>query len=415
MASFTLKTAADCTLAQTSKIAHAICLPVLYSRIDLSCHHDKSYFCKDVPLDFEPRYPGRYKQGWDETESDKSDAWYQQRSHELLRRQRLLIRTLLDHPEHGRYVKSLVWTYRNWGNVEPPLSDASVWKAFKTLINIRILDFCSLAEERQLHVPPSLFSSARVIRISGQMTFALAFAILQSGTPSTITSLDLDNLQDIGQICKGKRMMINENLSALKESRYSDGTPKRRHPGPMRDHLRQLKGRCSTLEHLALRSVGQDGSMEPLWSSSLDEERYQQWAAFIDSSRGSIRTLDLEQGLSARGLGPVVGHCRGHAHTLHPVQQLRPMDSRFIAYILPVLLKTPWPKLEKVTIRGLGGQSHAQRYSSTQLERTKIVAHHVARLRQALGPQVGLLFEPEASKAFYVRNSYNIMPEYDNR
>ena len=70
-----------------------------------------------------------------------------------------------------------------------------------------------------------------------------------------------------------------------------------------------------------------------MWSEVLHEERYKQWAASVDSVRGSFRMLDIKQGLSARHI--VINGCIEWP-TLLPVRwtlaALRRTNTRFMAY-----------------------------------------------------------------------------------
>lgn len=141
---------------------------------------------------------------------------------------------------------------------------------------VEILDFCSLAMWREVRTPLALFSSARNKSLGGLMTFTFATSILHSGNPASITSLELNNVQDLGHLRKGIGLVGNEDLSTLRETMYSHESPKDRHLGPMRDYLRTLEGRCTSLRHFALCSVGDGYEPNQLWSSPLDEVRYKQ-------------------------------------------------------------------------------------------------------------------------------------------
>lgn len=60
---------------------------------------------------------------------------------------------------------------------------------------------------------------------------------------------------------------------------------------------------------------------------------------FIESVRPTLQYLDLDQGI------PLQFHN-------YPLQKKRPMDQRFIIFILPVLVKGPYPVLKGLVIRG---------------------------------------------------------------
>jgi len=322
----------------------------------------------------------------------------------LFRRQQLLIRTLRAQPQLGKFVKSLTWTHRTWSDgpgEDDCLKEGPTWAAFKTLSNIEKLDFCSMVSRREIHAPPPLFSSAKWISIGGQMSHALATSILHSVDPSKITYLELDNLQDLGQLRKHKAIPLDQDLGQLRETTYPDRSPKVRHPGAMRDHLRFLEGRCTALRTLVMRSVGQDYYRDWLWSAVHDEKRYSEWARFIDSTRSSLQGLQLEQGLTQEDLNQ--HGCVSHFLQISPQTGGRPMDRRFIEIILPVLLKRPWPKLRALDIRGIGGRVQNCHRRGCSGEVVSDIESAEFRLKEALGPRISVSWEPEASRTFFIR------------
>ena len=170
----------------------------------------------------------------------------------------------------------------------------------------------------------------------------------------------------------------------------------------MRDLLPRLKRRCTSVEHLSLRSAGQLDSTDLFWSEALDIERYKQWAAFIDSVRGSLQTLDIEQSEATQS--GCVRCCRPGTRP-QPWRELHEMDSRFLKYIVPVLLlDKPWPKIRELTIRGVSGDKTPEGHQS--------VVDAVDRLRSSLGPQVVFRFDPTAGRKFYFRGKGSV-PYYE--
>jgi hypothetical protein len=383
---------ADNKAARLSSEMRSITLPILYHSVDLSCHRDRGII-KSSLIDVEPDNPIR---------ADKNGRVVQ-----IIRRQLSFMHTILVHPEYAPQIKSLTWTFFNLvdnsnGGVE--VKEGPLWKCFKAMRNIEILDFCSLAMWHEFHTPPPLFFSATIISLGGPMSFALATSILQSRDPALITTLELNNLQDLGQLRKGKNLAGNEDLSVLRETMYPNKTPKVRHPGPMRDHLRNLTGKCTSLRHLALRSLGDDYMSHYFWSATLDEIRYKQWAAFINSVRDTLRTFEFEQGISPQLHNQ--GGC-GTGRGRMPLQMIRPMDERYITFIAPVLIHGPWPALNKVVIRGVGGSVQDRCAHATRIDDLGRIADSHHRLRQALEPKVLLTLEREATKTFYCRANTN--------
>lgn len=376
---------ADEMAAQTSSEMRSITLLVLYSSVDLSCHRDEGTFASGLTV-VESDNPLRVERDG--------------RVDQIIRRQLAFVRTILAHPEYALLIKSLAWTFLNLldeSHNGEEVKERPVWKCFKAMRNVEILDFCSLAMSREVHTPPPLFSSAKKISLGGLMSFAMASSILHSGNPEFITFLELNDVQDHGQLRKGKSLLGNEKPSVLRETMYPNKTPKIRHPGPMRDHLRILTGKCLSLKTLILRSVRQDYIACNFWWSPLDEIRYKQWAAFVDSVRNTLRTFEFEQGLPARYHIP--GGCT-YGHRQLPRQSIRPMDDRYLRYIAPVLFHGSWPELKDVVIRGVGGSVQDHFVDCNNGGDFWRIAESQHRLQQALEPNVLLTLEQEATKTF---------------
>lgn len=277
-----------------------------------------------------------------------------------------------------------------------------MWNALQNLCNVEVLDFCSLARGREDDAPPPLFPSSTSICLTGPMSFTMMKSILHSVDPSKITRLELDNLQDFGQRSRGKDLHPLDDLSKLRESQYPDGSPKLRHPGPMRGHLQPLVGSCKVLKHLSLRSAGQDIANDSVWSVHHDRQRYEEWAMFIESVKDTLESLEIEQGIPAEDPHQN-GSCRQWDG---PMQTLgRPMDLRFVELVLPVISSGPWAHLKTMTIRGVGGsvlRSHRRGCRGGRWQSGSLIAAPM-RLRTCLPPDVVLTFEKEASKTFWHR------------
>jgi hypothetical protein len=170
-------------------------------------------------------------------------------------------------------------------------------------------------------------------------------------SPRSVKFLELDNVGGLGQLADGKPLQWN--LQRPPESDSSNGNPETRHPGPMRGHLRPIQSQFANLQRLHIRTVGQDLFEDSSWASQRDKNRYAELASFIDSVRLTLESLLFEQGLEPEFTGYAT--C-GRANIGHGPQKGRPMDSRFLDEIMPVLLRAPWPKLKSVTILGVGGQ-----------------------------------------------------------
>lgn len=185
---------ADNKAARLSSEMRSITLPILYHSVDLSCHRDRGII-KSSLIDVEPDNPKR---------ANKNGRVVQ-----IIRRQLTFMHTIFVHPEYAPQISSLTWTFFNLvdnsnGGVE--VKEGPLWKCFKAMRNIEILDFCSLAMWHEFHNPLPLFFSATIISLGGPMSFALATSILQSRDPALITTLELNNLQDLGQLRKGRNL-----------------------------------------------------------------------------------------------------------------------------------------------------------------------------------------------------------------
>lgn len=172
-------------------------------------------------------------------------------------------------------------------------------------------------------------------------------------SPRSVKSLELDNVGGLGQLADGKPLQWSENHQRPPESDSPNGNPEIRHPGPMRGHLRPTQSQFTNLQHLHIRTVGQDLFEDNNWVPQRDKNRYAELASFIDSVRLTLESLLFEQGLEPEFTG--ITTC-GRSNLGHGPQKGRPMDSRFLDEIMPALLRGPWPKLKSATILGVGGQ-----------------------------------------------------------
>ncbi|MCJ1363452.1 hypothetical protein MMC16_002559 [Acarospora aff. strigata] len=381
-------------LNRASLITHDLSLPLLFHTVDISVHNFKGRVPQPVPPDVEADHPHRLPAKLDLA---------------LFPRQQCFIRTLVEQPQRGACVKSFTWTIMTVPESESKTGsgyvdhwrDEVVWRAFQTLTSLRSVDVCFLAHEREIDIPPPLFCSASSVRLVGVASYRLATAVLHSVNPSKLTSLALDNLQDLGQTNDGEDVIPGSELSKFPETFNPDGTFRCRHPGPMRGHLLKLCGRFTALKHLELRSVGQDDVNDHLWSANKwsankDEKRYHEWAIFLRSVKPSLESFKFEQGLEPEVDEPVMN---GHPYP-RLFQKVRPMDSRFIKFILPVIVEDHWPCLKRISIRGVGGKTRrvAERY--TDREDTGLIDTVRDQMMIALGSQVQFTFEEEATRTF---------------
>ncbi|MCJ1294445.1 hypothetical protein MMC34_006003 [Xylographa carneopallida] len=364
-------------------------LSILYQNVDISIHnHPGTLPSMYVPVQVEADDPHR-------SVPLELDA-------ELHARQQSFIRTLLRKPQYGEFVRSLTWTCRTrFNDMDIQLPEQDMWAAFLTFRNVRSIDFVSLALELELNPPPRrLFPTAQVLHLGGVFSSALLCSICHDVDPAKLQCLNLDNLHDLGQACDGYNLPPSTDLSTTPETNDVNGTPILQHPGPVRGCLRPLIGRCTALQHLSLRSVGQDDIHDSLWSAAKDEARYAEAADFIASVGPTLQTLMFEQGLQADA--DIYSLC-GSRGVYSPAPG-RPMDGRFVKYIVPALVNTQWLRLREMVIRGVGGTVRKSvRRTNTEMDRTLAEEVYGKVFKSMSEQNIGLSWEREASRSFYMR------------
>ncbi|KAG4415607.1 hypothetical protein IFR04_011276 [Cadophora malorum] len=370
-------------LARTCSSLHVVALRALYFDVDISVHN----------------LPGSFPSTRNTVDilAENPHAELGYKTQECLKRQDMFVESLKSHPSYGQWVVRLTWTYIvRWDeDTGESVSDEPLWEALKLLSMVRYLDVASIACQRELVPPPPLFPRAKHIRLVGQMSFAFVRAILLSSDPTNFVSLDLDNLQDFGQF-HGGDFVTGAYLSSIPELEDDQGNPTVRHPGTMRGHLLRLQGRCTNLRRLILRSVGNDEADDERWSPKLDEERYNEWATFLNSVSLTLEYLTIEQGLEPNPTNVV--HCRPQE-----CQYGRPMDIRFLEHFLPSLSTNFWPRLRQASVYGIGSlpRSHLRNYATIEPDLVRRVSED---LSTRLGPLVLLDVQQSATKTFFYRD-----------
>ena len=371
---------------------NGLALPPLYESIDISIHNDVGLFNGYHPL---------YRVTAESPERNIMDI-----ETSFLSKQKLFVDAVLRTPRYGKLVRSFTWTcLTELDDDDKPIGERRTWMALRKLDSVESLDFASMMSERERHPPPQLFRSARQVCLVGRMSQAMVSALLHCGNPQRFIALDLDNIWDFGQLDVHKALPKSSE-HVLQESYRRNGRPKTRNYGPMRSHLHLINGKCTFLTRLSLRGVGQDYlGRSHGWHDEFDEQRYAEWASFLDSVKSTLQYLLLEQGRKPGYNQPM---CTTIRITM-PRQATRPMDERFLKYLFPVLERGPWPQLRSMTIRGLLGgvryeyeRLHAPA-SSDSFDRIAL------QLRRALGDTVELKVEREAEKTYWHReHSYEV-------
>ena len=365
-------------------------LPVLYGSIDISLHNDSGLF---------KGYHPPFMVTAESPERNIMDI-----EANFIFKQKLFIDTVLRNPSYGKLVRSLTWTcLTKIGENDEPIGDRRTWMALRKIDAVESLDFASIMSEREKEPPPQLFRSARYVRLVGRMSQAMVRSVLHSGGSNRLIALDLDNLWDFGQLDPNRALPSPPSEEFLQESYCRNGKPKVRNCGPMRSYLHFLTGRCTSLTRLSLRGVGQDYiGLSWGWHAELDEQRYAEWASFIDSVKPTLKSLLVEQGRKPEHDQRMCATSRIRSAR----QVTRPMDDRFLKHVYPVLERGPWPQLRSMTIRGvLGGVRYEWGPNhhpgpSDNFDRLAMQLHH------ALGDTVRLVFEKEAQKTYWHREYF---------
>lgn len=332
-------------LTGASKSLHAVLSPHLYRYIDLSVHN--------IP-----------------PVTEKGEKHIAPCPPQLLDRQRAFMRLILHHkPEYASWVRSFTWTmclHRAYVTkaVVPEDELDSVVQFFSQLDRVLSIDIDGGSAHCYPPKPvPPLFPAASHIRLSGQMHYGLAAAILHSLEKTPLKTLDICNLHERGHTQSGQNYQAppiqegyNWGLAAwdenaaepIKEDWPAGSLPKQVPPGPMRHLLNdQLVARCTSLESLALCQV----SIEMLHAYELlppgwyypGLEIHEEWASFIQAVRPRHLIIQYDD---------VSATIRSELKTLWRKNTCRgnlPYHGDFDQKLLP-LLKEGWPGLQRLEL-----------------------------------------------------------------
>ncbi|MCJ1421252.1 hypothetical protein MMC32_007614 [Xylographa parallela] len=274
---------------------------------------------------------------------------------EVARRQGVFLSTISKHKEYAPWVWRLTWTLL-FGPVDDsegagvqnacdlewdgPLQfpETATWDILETLVNVRYLDFASLhyrmTKPEVRKCPPVLFPKATSVRLLGWMNHELATAVVSSNSKQ-LKHLAIDDVQHWGQHPDGEPWACHDQ--AIPEHIGEEAFIP---PGVMSGLLDPLCNLCPRLTSLFLRKAGQANGTHMWGREGLDEMIYKEWARFLGTVKDTLQYLTFEQGVG----DPVPGYS----------SWVRPMDSRFLEHILPVLSSGGWDPLKRLELRGLG-------------------------------------------------------------
>lgn len=330
-------------LCLTSKLVNERCLHVLYRHVDLRIDQCGNTVAEEYRLVLDAR-----------------------------KKQNKFVRTLLSHPEYGKYVrflKDMLYVPVSDEDLSPgeDVSYEEFWRVMQSLTHVQSVDvgsrngFAQSTTAPTKQLPNNLFQSATSVRLLGYMQYALAKSILNVINPATLKHLCLDFVRD-----KNVGQLQDQYVPGV---RYEDGRIITR--GATSGLLTTLTGRCTALRTLELRRVGQFQNGHG-WHVVADEESYIEWASFIRSVQGTLEHFTFEQ-------------ARESARSIEYHDKYRTMDERFLRLVLPAIVSEGWPCLTYIELRGVRASNDL--YSADEL---------TAKLRAAVGEKAKIVIEEMA-------------------
>lgn len=233
-------------------------------------------------------------------------------------------------------------------------------------------------------------------------------SILNSIDSSKLRHLRLNNLQRFAD--------TDEIVATLPQSESM--IHRKNRAGAIYGWLARLTGRCTSLRSFHYFSTAEfvDKSSNTItssdWLLEVQEEhrRYAELGAFISSVKPTLRELIFEHGpdIAYYGYNPGRHTVRAFEGPFH--DNPLPMDAYFDMNVLPVLALGPWPKLEKMVVRGIGHwkpldpwNEKATREEIRYLHRKTIECRDRSEMiwDAVSGDGVDVCIEAEASRPFY--------------
>jgi hypothetical protein len=245
-----------------------------------------------------------------------------------------------------------------------------LWRTFQSFVHIISIDLCWLRWDstyhsryiaatdnrrpwREVTLPSLLFPTAKSVRLSGCTTSCLVASVLGSASipGPQLRSLELEDLKQWAEIhptppsfthLRDLSAYLDANRSNLRIRRTTTGT------------FTALMGCHSNLTSLRITTAG----LKHVYPQESGDNRvYALWATLLHSIRSTLCMFSFEQSQGHRNSSaPPPPQYQVH----RPRSGLRPMDRFFVQHILPVLLKTPWPRMQHTEIRGVGRSVHIE-------------------------------------------------------
>ncbi|KAJ5155218.1 hypothetical protein N7492_008021 [Penicillium capsulatum] len=329
-------------LTEVSKDLYALSAPILYSNIDLSIHNP-------------PRST---------TEDGRETAPI------IFGRQNLFMQQLRARPELAVWVRSFTWTMGlhricelpAWSQKEGKpsliLQRENIYTLYQSLRDVIRVDISGgdVHDYPYQSLPP-LFPKASHIRLSGQMHYALASAILH-GPRAPLKCLSLTNLLEAGCLRGGRnfqlqydpRFKYRPRLLPVEEIWADDGNPVQVVPGEMTRLLGPaLQSRCSRLHRftfgiLDLTSESGLRILPPGWCTR-NAAIHDELTAFLYNVHPREVALVYSR-LSAERRAELKSRYWRRRCVIHPRPSLGPQHGLFQT------LLDGWPGLQKIVIHG---------------------------------------------------------------
>jgi hypothetical protein len=205
-----------------------------------------------------------------------------------------------------------------------------------------------------MNVPSPLFSTATSVSLSGIVGHGVLKSIFGSIDPSKLRHLRLNNVQTFADPRQVLKSLSSTHINLTRRDR----------PGAVQGYLLPWVGRCPKLRSLHIlttaefvdQSINQFGQQSTTWYLEVTDEnnRYAEIGRFLDSVKHSLREFIFEHGPDIDYYGNSPGRHTNQAFGGPTHDVALPMDVYFNSHILHVIAAGPWPKLEKIVVRGIG-------------------------------------------------------------
>lgn len=239
---------------------------------------------------------------------------------------------------------------------------------------------------REANAPPQhMFPLASSIWLSGITSRYVVNSILDTGNPHLLENLHLSNLQEFAELDDIPQDIPRSAKARMLASQPHHSPDDTTTPiaGPMRSHLTPFIGKWTHLRtlHISTASQSSDADVghgrpriisshvrnDRYWSAASEDAHYAELAALLRSVAGTLRLFCFEQGptndLAADGWAVIPSHrfmqsaCITPPSAHPPPSRVRPMDARFVRYLVPAVVESAWPALERMELVGVAARS----------------------------------------------------------